>query len=242
MNSFLYRRLARWVTCQLHPPTGGTVRLNSKYAVASCADAVLAPQYWQLFALLERPPELVVDLGAHCGHFTVVADICCRSRFQSPAQAYIAVEANPRLIATIEQTVADAGIADRSTILHGFVGARNPVTKLWIHPKNYLISSDQPIDGGSPHEVPAVRVSEATGNRPIDVLKVDIEGGEFPLLEQEPQLFQQATILMLELHRHAGDGDRFIERLHQYGLREALPTIEQSGQRLLTMKASGPRA
>ena len=80
-RSFLYRRFSPVVTCELGLPNGGRVGLRSKYDVASFADVFCHPYYWQLLTLVESSPAVVVDCGGHCGHFSLLAETCFRTRF-----------------------------------------------------------------------------------------------------------------------------------------------------------------
>src|SRR5262245_22827175 len=204
-RSFLYRRLCRVVTCEFKLPSGGVLEFGSKFEVASGADAIAHPFYWQLFHLLERPPASVVDCGAHCGHFMVVANICIRTRFDCSADHYTAIEPNPMLLPVIQRTTARAGIADRTKIIQGLLGCNGSSADLWVSPKNYLTSSFSPQPGGSPHRVPCINAASLIPPGRIDVLKVDIEGGEFGLLRNEPDLFQRAELLFVEIHAAKAD-------------------------------------
>ena len=236
-RSFLYRRLCGVVTCELNLPSGGALALGTKFDVASAADVVAHPFYWQLFHLLDRRPVSVVDCGAHCGHFTVVADICIRTRFGQSADQYTAIEPNPMLLPVIQRTVERAGIAERTKIVQGLLGCDGASANLWVHPKNYLTSSFSPQPGARAHSVPCVLADKVVLAGPIDVLKVDIEGGEFGLLHKEPALFQRAELLFLEIHAGPAEQSRwFNETLSQMGFRDAGPRVEHCGQQLAVLR------
>jgi FkbM family methyltransferase len=236
-RSFLYRRLCRVVTCELNLPSGGALELGTKYDVASAADVIVHPFYWQLFHLLARPPASVVDCGAHCGHFTVVANVCIRTRFGQPAGHYTAIEPNPMLLPVIRRTIARAGIADRTTIVQGLLGCDGPSADLWVHPKNYLTSSFSPQPGARPHRVPCVTAGAVIPPGPIDVLKVDIEGGEFGLLRKEPDLFRRAALVFVEIHTAPAEQSRwFDDTLTQMGFHDAGPRVEHCGQQLAVLR------
>jgi FkbM family methyltransferase len=236
-RSFLYRRLCGVVTCELNLPSGGALALGTKFDVASAADVVAHPFYWQLFHLLDRRPVSVVDCGAHCGHFTVVANICIRTRFGQSADHYTAIEPNPMLLPVISRTVFRAGIAERTKIVQGLLGCDGASADLWVHPKNYLTSSFSPQPGARAHSVPCVLADKVVPAGPIDVLKVDIEGGEFGLLRKEPDLFQRTELLFLEIHAGSAEQSRwFNDTLNQIGFRDAGPRIEHCGQQLAVMR------
>lgn len=212
--------------------------LGSKYEVASAADAVAHPYYWQIFHLVDSPPQLIVDCGANCGHFTVVADVCLRTRFGQSAERYVAVEPNPMLLPILRRTFESAGIADRTEIVHGLLGCEGPRAEIWVHPKDYLISSLSPRSGATAHSVPCVRLADLLkGDQPIDVMKVDIEGGEYEFLRREPSLFQRAVLLFVEVHAAKAETTRgFFDHLREMGFVDAGPRVEHCGQQLITLR------
>jgi len=71
LSAFLYRRVAGFISCTLSLPNGGQLSLKTKHEVASASDVFFNPFYWHLFNYIEKPPSLIVDCGANCGHFTV---------------------------------------------------------------------------------------------------------------------------------------------------------------------------
>src|SRR5262249_40258570 len=104
---------------------------------------------------------------------------------------------------------------------------------------NYLTSSFSPQPGASPHRVPCINAASLIPPGRIDVLKVDIEGGEFGLLRNEPDLFQRAELLFVEIHAAKADQSRwFDDTLIQMGFRDAGPRIEHCGQRLAVLRQS----
>jgi len=102
-SSFLYRRLSRWITCEfeLDGANQSKIALKNKYEVASFKDVFCHPFYWQVFQWVKTPPKLVVDCGAHCGHFSLLADLCFASKFSSSDTRYLLIEPNPYLIPVI---------------------------------------------------------------------------------------------------------------------------------------------
>jgi FkbM family methyltransferase len=201
LKAFLYRRLAHLITCELELPNNGRVTLENKYEVASFQDVFCHPFYWQLFQLINEPPNLVVDCGAHCGHFTILADICFRSKFNVVNTEYVLIEPNPYLLAVIRKNITDANISMRSQIIPGLLGSTQGHDTLWVNPKNYLSASLQPSEGAKPHQVPYINLLETIGDRAIDVMKIDIEGGEYNFISENPQILQKVNLLLLELHQ-----------------------------------------
>jgi FkbM family methyltransferase len=201
-QAFLYRRLARWITCQVSLfPGNHRLALDNKFQVNSFQDVFCDPFYWQLYTFVSSPPKLVVDLGAHCAHFSMLADVCFRARFGAGDTEYLLVEPNKRLLPVIERNLARSRLCAKNRVLHGLVGAsRAGSGTLWVHPKNFLVSSVGQIADSRAVEVPFVDLDAAVGNRTIDLLKVDIEGAEFALVDNYPAIFRRTQMLVMEIH------------------------------------------
>ncbi|MEJ0036287.1 MAG: FkbM family methyltransferase [Gammaproteobacteria bacterium] len=200
ISFFLYRRLCRWITCDLRLPFQSSVSLSTKYDVGSFQDVFCHPYYWQVFSWLREPPKLVVDCGANCGHFAILMDTCVRVRFGRSETQYVLVEPNPALRPILERNLRNAGLVDRASIISGLLGPKSGSSTLWIHPKNFLASSMTRFAGATPHVVPFVDLVPHLGGSHIDIMKVDIEGGEYPFVRENADVLARTGMLMMEIH------------------------------------------
>ena len=223
---FAYRRLAGLVTCKIQLPGNHCLALDSKFQVNSLQDVFCHPFYWQLYSWLTESPKLVVDLGAHCGHFSMLADVCVHIKFSERLCEYLLVEANPELIPVISRNFAKSGLCSRHVIKSGLVGERSGSATLWVSRKNYLSASVKPGDATQGIVVDYINLDEVIGNRRIDLLKVDIEGAEFALVENYPALLQRVDKLMIEIHGGKnGEVNQLEQNLWRAGLRKATAPI-----------------
>ncbi|NEO93680.1 MAG: hypothetical protein F6K56_27160 [Moorea sp. SIO3G5] len=158
-SSFLYRRLSPWITCEFKLSNQKTIALKNKYEIASFKDVFCHPFYWQVFHWVKQPPNLVVDCGAHCGHFSIMADICFKSKFINSSVNYILVEPNPYLIPVINKNLQDADLDSRSYLKQGLLGAKSGSNKLWINHNNYLATGLHHNSKSKPCEIPYVNLS-----------------------------------------------------------------------------------
>jgi FkbM family methyltransferase len=238
-RAFLYRRLSRWVTCELDL-AGGRLRLASKYDVASFQDVFCTPFYWQLFTLLEEPPRLVVDCGAHCGHFEGIVESCVRARFGRSDARYVVVEPNPLLQPSLRRNLADLGLTGRFEVLEGVVGVEGDA-RLWFDRRNLLSASTNrsgPRDRSVP--VPVVNLSRVLGGAVVDLLKVDIEGAEYRLVEESSDLLRRTRLLMIELHAADPESDvALLARLREAGLQPVSPLVQNGPYRLAAFRNVG---
>lgn len=197
---FLYRRLANLITCELRLPGNHPLALDSKYQVNSLQDVFCHPFYWQIFGWLDAAPNLIVDLGAHCGHFSMLADVCFQARFGEAQPEYLLIEPNAELLPVIEKNLSRSGLCPRHVLEQGLVGARSGDGILWVNPKNYLSSSVQSAPSTKSMKVGYVDLEQLLNGRDIDLLKVDIEGAEYEFAANYPELLGRVKYLMIEIH------------------------------------------
>jgi FkbM family methyltransferase len=220
-SAFLYRRLARWVTCEVRLLGRHPLALDSKFQTNSLQDVFCHPFYWQLFGWLPRAPELIVDLGAHCGHFSMLADTCFRIQFPGAEAEYMLVEPNPRLVRVIRNNLRRSGLCRRHLIHQGLVGGpRCGSATLWVSPRNYLSASLNRGPETRGVSVEFFDLETLVEGRRVDLLKVDIEGAEFDFIEQYPRLLGRVQAVMIEIH-HAPEAKerRLHSQLQEAGLR-----------------------
>lgn len=142
-----------------------------------------------------RPGDTVLDLGAHIGGFT-------RWALQQGAAQVIAVEPHPESFALLMRNTTGYPVV----ALHGMVG------------------TDVVYGGGNPMNVGMVKrrgfhridapeydLDLLLRNRRPDIVKMDIEGAEWGLLDRNPRL-DPARELALEIHFHAVRGRQDLQR------------------------------
>lgn len=234
IKSFLYRRLSRWITCELKLQEDSKIALETKYEVASFKDVFCHPFYWQVFQWVNHPPNLVVDCGAHCGHFSILADICFRSKFGTSTTKYILIEPNPYLIPVIRKNLIDTALNERTELKQGLLGVNSGQGTLWINQKNYLATSTHFNNGCKPYKLQYLNLLEIVGDHTIDLLKVDIEGGEFKFINSNLDLLRQVKLIFMELHEAPKKLHKeLFDSLSSVGLHLVKSPIEINGQQLI---------
>jgi FkbM family methyltransferase len=234
---FLYRRLARWITCEFKLKNNSKIALENKYEIASFKDVFCHPFYWQVFQWVHEPPKLVVDCGTHCGHFSILADICFESKFGVSNTEYLLVEPNPYLLPIIQKNVLQASLAHRIELKQGLLGARSGEGTLWINHKNYLATGLHYCKGAKPFKVPYLDLLEIVENRTIDLMKIDIEGSEFEFIRLNLELLSQVNLIFMELHEAPQKKHQeLFECLQSVGLYRATSSLEVKGQKLMIFR------
>ena len=234
-TGFLFRRLARFLPCVFPHVGGGTLSLQNKYDIASLRDVFLSTHYWRAFEHLPSPPRRIVDLGAHCGHFSVLCHLGQLERFGADNAEYLLVEALPLLVPRIQRVVGEAGFSTQVKVVQGLVGKKEGTAGFETDPRNLLSSRavSSASNGHSPRlsyvDLDTVVPPGAT----IDILKIDIEGSEYDLIETYPHLLRSTRLLLIEVHGATEDQIRFEQKLTALGFAPLSPTIVKEGERLL---------
>jgi FkbM family methyltransferase len=232
-SGFVYRRLSRIIPCVLFVNRVTRIVLYDKNQVNSFADVFAHPFYWRLRDYLNTKPRLIVDCGSHCGHTSILFDLCVEDRFGSSDCKYILIEANPFLVKASKQNLLMSAIGSRATVLHGLLGELSGVGYLHINPRSLLTGARKPGTDLIAYKVDYLNLNDVVGDQWIDVLKIDIEGSEFDLIRNTPNLFSKVRLLFIEIHgTNQSDIITLEDTLATYGLKEVSPPSYWCGQRL----------
>lgn len=129
-----------------------------------------------------KPGNVVVDIGTNVGYFTVLA-----SKLVGDQGRVIGFEANPELVLNVKDNLAMNWTTENTKIINKAVYSQNTVLNFRTSEKFHAYSSihEKPkdenlVDNYSLIEVNAVTLdSELQDIEFIDLLKIDIEGGEY---------------------------------------------------------------
>jgi FkbM family methyltransferase len=239
-NGFLFRRLASLMPCVLSGVAEGKLILSNKWLVASLRDVFLSAHYWRLYDHLDSEPKVVVDFGAHCGHFIALMHLIITERFGRDMATYVAVEANPMLMPLIRQTVADLNLQSQTTIFHGALGRREGTINLQINSHNLLAASVTSNRSGARHvTVPYLDPRTLLEQRSIiDVLKIDIEGSEYELWHHCPEVFRAAKHIVMELHGSVQSVETLLNDLIKLGFTRQSQDIVRNGMSMVLLRNS----
>jgi FkbM family methyltransferase len=138
---------------------------------------------------LGRPPR-VLDLGANVGMFS----LWVASRW--PGAHVVAAEPVPRNVKLLKRNLALQAGAAELHVLEAAVTTRNGTVRFG---DGDFTNGRVLTDGGAGSiEVEARDVFPLIGG--VDLLKLDIEGGEWPILSDPRFVQQEARVVMLEHH------------------------------------------
>ena len=162
-------------------------------------------------ALLLRPTDVFVDIGANVGLYSSVL-----SRFRNvfPAAQFVAIEANPGTAERLRRSVANAGVQ----VLN--IGASNSATELAFETgvTSGVFKVAQSSSANGVTKIRCERV-DALELPPGDlVLKIDVEDHELPVLEGAAGLFAQERIKVIYLDGYGSSAIPQLLRDHGFEL------------------------
>ncbi|KQC36344.1 FkbM family methyltransferase [Frankia sp. ACN1ag] len=168
--------------------------------------------------------EIVVDLGANQGLFSVLA--------ARAGADVIAVEAQRGFASAFVNHAAANGVSHRIQLLHALVG---PSTGVFADPRarHGATHWEGDVDG-----LTMAQVLESGGADRVDLLKLDIEGSEFALFD-EPGWLEAVGRLVMEVHPAFGDPAALVARLRRHGFEVTLLANDLRRVRDLAGASSG---
>jgi FkbM family methyltransferase len=186
-----------------HPAKGAKpFRIVAHNALGLLREMCVRDGYLRSGVLTIDDGDVVVDLGANIGMFSILALSC------GEGVRVVAVEPNAGLNAEFETSMRlNGNFRDRVTLIRGFIATRSEKMDRFIE------SDDNYVGATYLSEDDVIRIGQL---KKIDFLKCDIEGGEFALLE-DGKLLDMAKKLAMEVHASAGDVDHFIKHLQRRG-------------------------
>jgi FkbM family methyltransferase len=165
--------------------------------------------YFALPGLSIVPGDVVVDLGANRGLFTLLA-------LKLGASRVVAVEAQSGFIPLIQELLEKNDCASGAILVSSLVGTH---TGLLFNPAAQAAASHW---RGMPPRRSICELMRAYGIDRIDFLKVDIEGSEFDLFEQASDWLPKVGRLAMEVHGAFGAASSICKVLLSEGFKVKL--------------------
>jgi len=200
----------RWagITCAFlgfsHPayPSALPLRRGRPIPLESLADL---KTFWQIFARrvypVHRSDQVILDVGANIGLFTLYA------ARQAPDARIFAVEPFPATFERLQQTVCDHSLRERVTCVNKAVMGDSGVYLMrdvaLPSQQRGVTALKQGVAGAQVHGTTLSELMQACRLDRIDLLKMDIEGSEYPALLATPlPVLGRIGRIALEYHGH----------------------------------------
>jgi FkbM family methyltransferase len=177
-----------------------------------------------------KPGSIAIDVGAHIGNFTVPM-----ARALGPSGVVLAFEPFPQVFDCLEANVKKAANEDGDiapvVCTQRAVGATNGKSTLYANPSNIAGASLLGNLFGNANGMPVdvVTLDSLPLDKPVSVIKIDVEGGELDVLKgAEKLLLRQHPALFIETQPSAFAAagiteEDFFTYLRQLGYRNFSP-------------------
>ncbi len=166
-------------------------------------------------------PFRVVDLGANVGYFSLrLADLFLQKFGEAEDLQLTLIEGSPAVFADLECRVREQSfLRDKTRLINGLVGKKEGhayIDQGYIH-YGHGASVDRTLGAKL---VPYVDLNKVLASmNGIDLLKCDVEGAEFDLIDNYPALLQKVTAAVFEFHYYGRDVDRARAQLRDLGFK-----------------------
>jgi FkbM family methyltransferase len=187
----------------------------------SFAEIFVQGEYDRPFEQLPLPARWV-DIGSHAGFFSLyVAWRRARAGCSDPGSALL-LDADSRMAMPVGELLRVNGLTERFQFLHGMVACGEGDRA--FRERAVMASSAAGIGAseGRCTSVPVVGAAEILARfpPPYDLVKIDIEGGEYDFVAAYEPVLNAATRILLEWHSwHPGGGGavQILEELQRRG-------------------------
>lgn len=157
---------------------------------------------------------IVLDLGANVGYFSLFMAHQLRRMGQTNYRIDAIEACEPTYEILRKRTAQDNNIFP----FNYAVGNKKGFTKI-AHSGNHATSMLVHLgDPNWPNQLIIDYLNlDRLGHESIDLIKCDIEGSEFDLVENFPDVFKKTQMVMMEIHHTVGDANKLRETLKSYG-------------------------
>jgi FkbM family methyltransferase len=169
---------------------------------------VLMDEAYRLPFSIPRP-NVIVDLGANIGLTSLYLYSCFKP------DILIAVEPDPSNAALARHNLEPLG----GRVIEAAVGAVDGVGRFKSNPESNLGTLVEGTDGRSVDITSMNHLIESLPNHHIDLLKIDIEGGEQELLTRNTEWLSAVDAIIAEFHPDRVDYSGLIQGLIRKGFR-----------------------
>ncbi len=177
---------------------GREFKVSGQQIVSGIREMYVRDVYLRRGWLTIKDGDTVVDLGANVGNFSNLA------LSFGPDVRVIAVEPNQYMNDAFYQSLGNnPGFLSRTTLVRAFLGEQ----------QNHSLSLLEQSDCSNAPWMGEDELIKFAAIASIDLLKCDIEGGEYMLLNPASKLLAMTQSLTMELHAFAGDVNKFLADL-----------------------------
>jgi FkbM family methyltransferase len=162
--------------------------IGQLYYVREVLESGREGYFVELLREAARPGATVLEAGAHIGYVTLQA-----ARAVGPSGRVIAFEPNPRTLPVLRRNLEANGLADRVEIVELALGSAPGRASFFLTPAGDESSLHGRAASGDVVEVEVDAADAQLGEAAVDVVKLDVEGGEVEALRGMRALLRRAS-------------------------------------------------
>ena len=175
--------------------SGEKIRLRPESTDWSVANEVFDREVYRLpVELAEIPIRRIVDIGGNVGFTTLYW------MRRLPNARVLAFEPHPENVEAFREHIRRNLVSNRVELLPVAAGVRAANVTLWDGGSGSSLVLARRGHQGRSFEVPLVDYFSSVGAEPIDLLKIDIEGAEYDLLDDPRFFVVKPRIIAMEWH------------------------------------------
>lgn len=184
--------------------------ISSREAWLSFSQIFFESEYEPIFSYIGFPQRWL-DLGSHMGYFSLYT-IWMKAKLglESPNQALL-IDADSRLKPGVEKLIQINGLEDSLEFLQGLISRSEGEHQFVERAYMESASAEYNSHSGKHKSVKSISAQEILESfpPPYDLVKIDIEGGEYDFFVNYQSVLQHTQHIVMEWHSwHAGGGGR----------------------------------
>lgn len=193
-------RIFPWANLSLHLNSDLRVCLMNRADFRILQEIFMEQSYTPFLSLL---PEVRtwVDLGCNCGLFSLFLENWAREkRWPGPRRALL-IEPNRYALRPLYASLRASKLTESFQVMEGVVTGHETEAEFFESKSTYRSSVFKRESRESPRRVPVINLDQATAGWPtVDLVKIDIEGGEKLVVAHWMAWLRKARFLLVEWH------------------------------------------
>jgi FkbM family methyltransferase len=195
-------------------------------------------EYAGVFELIDLPGRWL-DLGCHYGFFSLYVAWMKNKQCRDSSFGALLVDADSRVYNGLSSLLTHNNLSSHFIFMHGAIASGNGFVD--FNQRNVMSSSlAQPHSDSRPSRLLSVPIIDSSTilnafSPPYDLVKIDVEGGEYDFLLSYGQVLAEAKHLVIEWHSwHRGGGSydqiRTMAESHGFHFRKEIQPPKDCGE------------
>jgi FkbM family methyltransferase len=217
-------RLFPHAEMSLAQPNGVRLSLQGRADIKILQEIFVEQGYLPFIEAMEGPVSTWVDVGCNCGMFSLYLEEYAREHRWQNLRKAVLIDPNRYAVATARRSLELSGVSGNFHLINAALAGKESSVGFYESKMTYKSSIFALKSKEKCRVVSAVdpyAVSQQLGGS-IDLIKMDIEGGERVVLESWPDWFKCAKNVLIEWHEPHAPFEFVEQALLKVGFRRVL--------------------